>query len=390
LKGKCFGVAFGVAVFLLIAILMDWSELLLVTGLAIKETSAIDYEEMHNLSACNPSQGSFSGPLIPEKDNPVIDDPISVSQSDEKVPIQVWSSRAGFGISSSTDPEYWAEKLGSGWYIDWSVRTESQSIGLDHWQMIRVHEDCIVPSIDEIESAAARHPGQVWIIGNEPDVIWQDNVTAARYAAVYHDLYKIIKLFDQTAMIAVGGVSQATPLRLQYLDRVLQSYQALYHDPMPVDWWTVHGYVLREEKDSWGVGIPPGMDVNQGDLHEIIDHGRIDLFEAQLFSFRQWMADHGYQGTPLALTEFGILMPASYGFPSDVVASYLEQTFTWLFQVQDESIGYPEDGYHLVQKWAWFSISDPTYSSSNLGDLASGELTLVGERFRDTVSSIGP
>ena len=256
--------------------------------------------------------------------------------------------------------------------------------------MIRVHEDCIDPSIGEIQSISARFPGQIWIIGNEPDVIWQDNVTAVRYAAVYHDLYKMIKLSDQTALIAVGGVSQPTPLRLQYLDQVLQTYQDRYDENMPVDWWTVHGYVLREEKGSWGVDIPPGMDANQGDLREITDHGRTDIFEAQMFSFRQWMAEHGYQHTPLALTEFGILMPASYGFPSDVVAGYLEQTFSWLSQVQDEAIGYPEDGYHLVQKWAWFSISDPTYSSSNLGDLASGKLTLVGERFRDTVSSITP
>ena len=257
MKGKCFGVAFGVAIVLLIAILMDWPGLLLVTGLAIKETSAIDYEEMHNLRACSPSQGSFSGPLIPEKDNPNLKHTISVGQSDEKVPIHAWSTRAGFGISFSTDPEYWAEKLGSGWFIDWSVQTESQSIGLNHWQMIRVHEDCIVPSIEEIESAAARHPGQVWIIGNEPDVIWQDNVSAERYAAVYHDLYKIIKLSDQTAMIAVGGVSQATPLRLQYLAQVLQNYQEVYLDPMPADWWTVHGYVLREEKESLGSRYSP-------------------------------------------------------------------------------------------------------------------------------------
>ena len=122
MKGKCFGVVFGVAVLLLIAILMDWSGRLLVTGLAIKETSAIDYEEMHKLGACGPYQGNFSGPLIPEKDNPAVNNSISVSQSDEKVPNYAWSSRAGFGISSSTDPEYWAEKLGSGWYIDWTVQ----------------------------------------------------------------------------------------------------------------------------------------------------------------------------------------------------------------------------------------------------------------------------
>ena len=256
--------------------------------------------------------------------------------------------------------------------------------------MIRVHEDCISPSVEEIQSAASSFPGHVWIIGNEPDVIWQDNVSASKYAIIYHELYTLIKSSDPTALIAVGGVSQATALRLQYLDQVLQTYQDLYHEPMPVDWWTVHGYVLREEKDSWGVDIPPGIDATQGELREVVDHGRIDLFEEQIRSFRQWMAERGYQSSPLALTEFGILMPSSYGFPSEVVTNYLEQTFTWLDQVRDESIGYPEDAYHLVQRWAWFSISDPTYSNSNLGDLSSGKLTSVGERFRHVVSTLEP
>jgi len=157
-----------------------------------------------------------------------------------------------------------------------------------------------------------------------------------------------------------------------------------------LDWWTVHGYVLREEKGSWGVDIPPGIETTQGELREVEDHGRIDLFELQLRTFRQWMEEHGYQDTPLALTEFGILMPSAYGFPSEVVISYLEQTFAWLLHTQDEAIGYPEDGYRLVQKWAWFSIADPTYSSSNLGDLPSGKLTLVGESFRNVVISMNP
>jgi hypothetical protein len=83
-------------------------------------------------------------------------------------------------------------------------------------------------------------------------------------------------------------------------------------------------------------------------------------------------------------------MPASYGFPTEVVSDYLEQTFTWLTLVQDESIGYPEDGYHLVQKWAWFSISDPTYSTSDLGDLSSGTLTMLGEKFHDIITLLEP
>ncbi len=251
--------------------------------------------------------------------------------------------------------------------------------------MIRVHEDCISPSLEQIQLSATLYPGQVWVIGNEPDVIWQDNVTPARYAEIYHLLYYRVKSTDPTARIAMGGISQATPLRLQYLDRVLRAYQDLYHAPLPVDWWTVHGYVLREEKGSWGVDIPPGIAATQGELRELADHGRLDLFTAQLLSFRQWMVDHGYQDTPLALTEFGILMPASYGFPSEMVANYLEQTFDWLSQAQDTSLGYPGDSYHLVQKWAWFSLSDPTYSNSNLGDLSSGKLTPIGVAFRDFV-----
>jgi hypothetical protein len=347
-------------------------------------------QELITLQACGSIQTDFSGPLVPNLDPTTSHSQLGDLTSDEGVPKSAWSTRVGFSISSPTDAEYWAQMLGSGWYIDWNIRTTPSLPGLDHWQMIRVHENCISPSIEEIQSAVARFPGQVWIIGNEPDVIWQDNITAVRYAAIYHDLYTLIKSSDPTSLIAVGGVSQATPLRLNYLDQVLQTYQSLYNGLMPVDWWTVHGYVLREEKGSWGVDIPPGIEATQGELREVKDHGRLDLFEAQLRSFRQWMADHGYQHTPLALTEFGILMPAPYGFPADVVGSYLEQTFTWLTQTQDGTIGYPEDGNHLVQKWAWFSVSDPTYASSDLGDLSSGKLTAVGESFRNMVATMLP
>jgi hypothetical protein len=390
LKARLWWLIIGVIVILALAISIDRTELRFGKVLQAKGTSKSATLESIVLQACDSTQGDFSGPLVPDLNIADSESSLVNAKPDEKVPISAWSRRAGFGISTPIDPEYWAQMLGSGWYIDWTVRAAPSLDNLDHWSIVRVHEDCISPSMEEIQRATARFPGQVWIIGNEPDVIWQDNVKAAKYAAIYHVLYELIKTSDPTALIAVGGVSQATPLRLQFLDQVLQAYQNLYHEPMPVDWWTVHGYVLREEKGSWGVDIPPGIEATQGELREVVDHGRLDLFEAQIRAFREWMAEHGYQHTPLALTEFGILMPSSYGFPSDMVARYLEQTFTWLSQVQDESSGYPEDGYLLVQKWAWFSISDSTYSSSNLGDLSSGKLTLVGERFRNTVSSMVP
>ncbi len=254
----------GVVAFLVAAISIDQRGLSSANALNTKGTYETAAQESITLLACDPNQGSFSGPIVPDQNIASPERSLSDFGPDEKIPKSAWSTRAGFSISAPTDPEYWAQMLGSGWYLDWNVRTEPQVNGLEHWQMVRVHQDCISPSVEEIQLAATHFPGQVWIIGNEPDVIWQDNVTAAKYAAVYHDLYGMIKSSDPTALIAVGGVSQATALRLRYLDQVLQTYQNLYHQPMPVDWWTVHGYVLREEKGSWGVEIPPGIAATQG------------------------------------------------------------------------------------------------------------------------------
>ena len=51
------------------------------------------------------------------------------------------------------------------------------------------------------------------MIGNEPDVRWQDNVTPERYAEIYHDIYTFIKERDPGAQVVIGGVAQSTPLR---------------------------------------------------------------------------------------------------------------------------------------------------------------------------------
>ncbi len=136
--------------------------------------------EKSDLKACDPVQASFSGPLVPDQANTIPTIPLNnLVTGDQHLGMEL-SSRAGFAISVPTDAPYWAELLGSGWYIDWSVQYHLPIMGLEHWQMIRIHEDCISPSLEQIQHAATMVPGQVWIIGNEPDVIWQDNVTAAR------------------------------------------------------------------------------------------------------------------------------------------------------------------------------------------------------------------
>jgi hypothetical protein len=295
------------------------------------------------------------------------------------------STRAGFGMANRAEPERWASVLKSGWYLSWDVAKRSPAQLPEHWQTVRVGTNCIYPSLTYLRWVATNYPGSVWMIGNEPDVIWQDNVVAEEYARLYHDAYVAIKAADPNARLAPGAISEATPLRLAYLDRVLAEYQKRYNQTLPVDWWNIHGYVLREERKSWGVEIPPGFTENQGQLWEVSDHDRLDLFKDQIKLFRRWMLDRGYRNTPLALTEFGILMPEDYGFPLENVKKYMQDTFQWLQNAQDEVTGYPGDDNKLVQKWAWFSLSYDLYPAPNLADLKINKLTGLGETFREYV-----
>jgi hypothetical protein len=294
------------------------------------------------------------------------------------------SPQAGFGIASPADAKLWARRLGAGWYLDWAVQYRPADPLPEHWQTVRLFPGgCVYPSMAAIRWAAFHNRGQVWVIGNEPDVIWQDDVTPEAYAQAYHDLYTLIKKTDPSASVAAGSIAQATLLRLAYLDRVLVAYQNLYGEAMPVDWWTVHGYVLREERGSWGVDIPPGLSENQGELYSAEDHGRLDLFELQIIAFRDWMAANGYREKPLAVTEFGILLGVNNGYNPEKVAQYLQGTVPWLEAATDEELGYPGDGNRLVQRWAWFSLADRYFPSSNLVNLDMDALTKVGQVYRE-------
>ncbi len=264
--------------------------------------------------------------------------------------------------------------------------------GVQFWQMVRAGPDGVRTDWDRVEQAALMHPGSVWLVGNEPDVRWQDNVEPAAYARQYHEVYTFIKSRDPSAQLAIAGVAISTPLRRAYLDQVLAAYEAEFGGPMPVDIWTVHAYTLREEADSWGVDIPPGLaDLGEslGRKYEIADHGRLDIFAQNLVDFRAWMAERGYRDRPLAVTEFGLIMPEDYGFPPELIGEYMTQTFDFFLTAANET-GYAADDGRLVQWWLWFSIYQPPnyYDVPNLYDKEAGELTYLGQVFADYVNGL--
>jgi hypothetical protein len=114
----------------------------------------------------------------------------------------------------------------------------------------------------------------------------------------------------------------------------------------------------------------------------IADHGNLELFMEQIKDFRQWMKANGYQNTPLAVTEFGILLSGQEGFSQEFIAQYLLQACAWLDEASDRGTGYPGDEHRLVQRWAWFSLSDPLFPAADLVDLELNRFTPVGEAYQ--------
>jgi len=298
-------------------------------------------------------------------------------------------ARVGVGLPLGAIGDYdWSQGL-PGWYLNWRVMVSPpQPAGIRFAQMVRIHADGFRPALDVITEAARANPGALWLIGNEPDVIWQDNATPEQYAASYGTLYGAIKAADPTAQVAIGGVSQPTPLRMAYLDRILAAYKTQFGREMPVDVWNVHAFILREERDSWGVGIPPGMEVDRGQLYEISDHADMAIFERQITDFRRWMAERGLRDKPLIVTEYGVLMPESYGFPPELVGQFMTDTFDYFLTAVDPNTGYPADENRLVQAFCWYSVADTVYATSNLFDPETRAITLVGEVFQSYVSQL--
>ncbi len=187
-------------------------------------------------------------------------------------PAQTPYANCRLAVGASGDiAAYPMETLNLGWYVNW--RTDLHPLhpgGAQFAQMIRLQQTASAgysfkPTASEIQQTATANPGSIWLIGNEPDRrTYQDELPPDLYAQAYHELYILLKETDPTARIAVGGIVQATPIRLKYLDMVLQAYRERYGAKLPADLWNIHTFVLREEADSWGADLPPGINTAIG------------------------------------------------------------------------------------------------------------------------------
>ncbi len=302
----------------------------------------------------------------------------------------------GINLAHGAVERYDLPVLGVGWYTDWEVQTGPRTgYPLEHAQTVLVSADAYPPDWAVIDQALQSQPGQVWLIGIWPEWEAGGNRTPEEYAAIYGEVYRHIKGRDISAIVAPGGIMQATPARLAWLDAVLEAYQQRYHHKLPADAWQIGNYILREEAGSWGAGIPVGLDWPAGALYEIADNADAALFAEQVRSFRRWMADHGERDKPLIISLYGVQMPSDY--LSDAgeaagdaqVVAFMRQTFDYLASATDEELGYPADGDRLVQRWLWYSANEPAHDPET-GQANNGTLFHVPEgESRPQLSAFG-
>ncbi len=322
-----------------------------------------------------------------------------------------------------------------GWYVDYQANGSAlPTLGMDYVPVVRVKQlklkdgsptsiPCyacpyvtpytytISPALSQLPSLAQSRPGLLWVIGNEVERRdwWvtggadqgQDEIVPELYAQAYHEAYTAIKNADPTAKGAIGSMVEWTPLRQQYMDRVLSAYATNYGQAIPVDVWNLHIFILQEVAGDWGAGIPAGLSNTVGTIYTPLQNKDFSIAWNQIIAFRTWLKNQGQQNKPLVITEYGVLLSEWYSSdfsPTRVWNDFLYPSFNYFSTYTDASIGYPADGNRLVQRWIWYSVDDDSlgpYGQNFNGNLFySGlqsqpiGLTTLGTYWRNHVSTL--
>jgi hypothetical protein len=186
---------------------------------------------------------------------------------------------------------------------------------------------------NEFTRRARDAPGGIWLIGNEPNMGGQDDISPEGYAQFLVWVAGLIRAADPTAILVGPGVLNwdatctgcggMTPGRA-WSEAFVTIYQQRY-GPLPLNAWAMHAYTI-----DW-TRLP------------MLDSGQD---QAQLVGARAWLDSKGLN-LPIWLTEFGVV----YGwdglqwvqqadgytravpqgrFRTDLIAPYLDRMLDWL------------------------------------------------------------
>ncbi|GEM_PF-2303417 len=222
--------------------------------------------------------------------------------------------------------------LGLRWYIDYSYSTANIPSGAQ--KALKVLTRKRAPAAD-LAAAARGHPGSAWLIGNEPNVPGQDDVSPEEYADAFEYYVTTVRAADPSAIIVApemlnfsftcegcGGFTAGSA----WVERFRKAYLAKYGAEPPIDVWSIHTYDLK-----WS-------QLPQGDFA---------LQTEQIAQFRTYLESlPAHRGKPIWLTEFAVVWgyddadfdqtgketvvrPAG-AFRTDHLLSYIQSMADWL------------------------------------------------------------
>lgn len=200
---------------------------------------------------------------------------------------------------------------------------------------------------------ARKGPGHWWMVGNEPNDPFQDNLSPSAYAAFYHRVTRLARSADSSLRLVPAGIANAD---WRWAQAFLDSYRAQFGRDPQVAAWNIHNYILDEDRSQYD----------------------LDEFQRRILAFRAWMALAGQGEKPLLLTEYGVLYGGGCcGRPVEdpsLGVEFMRQATAWLEQTDH------------VQAWTWFSLDSEQQFNGDLLAL-SGELSLFGQAYVDGVRS---
>jgi hypothetical protein len=304
-----------------------------------------------------------------------------------------------FGVTSNVGVDgYDIASLGVGSYLDWEAGSNpSLPNGIEYVSVLWVGDSQYSNTIANLTAWVQANQGSVWLVGNEPDTTYngQDGLYPEVYADRFFAIATLIRSLDAGARIGFGAIVQPTPIRMRYLDkawnRLVEDAGSLNDASALIDLWSIHAFILNEQPNSWGTGIPPGFENDASDAVVITNfsdtHSNV-IFENRVREFRSWMAQKGERNKPLWITEYGSLFPPTrtdLGVTDQDTLEYMVGTFNFLLSAVDSQTGLATDDNKLVQRWFWYSLNDHRDNfGGSLFDPDNGKaITLVGQTFRN-------
>ncbi len=185
--------------------------------------------------------------------------------------------------------------LQMGWWYEFTG-SDTNPAGYNKVLLIRTPQDGLPKSASELRAMTTKNPGAHWMIGNEPNVPGQDDVTPSRYAELFNYYATNIKAMDPNAKLvgpnvlnwddtcsACGGFTSGH----EWTSSFRSGYQTRYGAEPPIDVWGIHSYYI-----NWGK-LP------------MVDY---QISIKQLTAMREYLnAISAHATKPIWITEFGVI-----------------------------------------------------------------------------------